>query len=699
MVCWSPIQAASPTGDVVGKITVGYQGWFACVGDNAPINQWWHYSGTTTPPTPTTLTNKIHAWPDMRQFVKGYPTAFTNLGNGQAATLFSSYDDQVVQTHFRWMAENNLDTAALQRFSPFSGEGPTRNDMAVKVRRAAELYNRKFYIMYDLSGWTTMQQDIKTDWTNVMLGQYQITNSPAYALQNGKPVVGIWGMGFNDSNHPWDTNACLDVITWFKSQGCYVMGGVPTWWRTGVSDSRSNFLSVYSAFDMLSPWMVGRIGNLSGSDSFYSNPELGDQSYCNTHGIDYQPCVLPGDTGQRAHGDFMWRQFYNMTRLGCQGIYLSMFDEFNEGNQIACTAEDVSMIPIGSSSLYFTLDQDGTPCSSDYYLRLSGDGGKMFKGQIALTTVRPTLPRLPATLPPPPTNLVARAGNGKVSLSWAAALGAQRYTVKRSIASLNQFSTLSTNVGLLSYTDSGLTNGTVYFYVVSAVNSAGEGTNSPPVGAICYSTVASASSDNPPNETAAMAFDGLTSTKWFNANAGPTGWLRLSFGGVPQTVVRYDLTSANDVPGRDPKNWQFQGSQNGTTWTTLDTRAGETFPSRYQTKQYPISNTTAYAYYRLNITANNGDPSGVQLAEMTFTYGAATPTSLVPIQFAAALTNGQLVLSWPTDHLGWRLQAQTNSAATGLGANWATVSGSTATNQVLLPLSNTGTVLFRLVYP
>ena len=93
------------------------------------------------------------------------------------------------------MAENNLDTAALQRFNPFGGEGPTRNDMAVKVMRAAELYNRKFYIMYDLSGWTTMQQDIKTDWTNVMLSQLQITNSPAYALQNGKPVVGIWGHG------------------------------------------------------------------------------------------------------------------------------------------------------------------------------------------------------------------------------------------------------------------------------------------------------------------------------------------------------------------------------------------------------------------------------------------------------------------------------------------------------------------------
>jgi len=35
--------SASPVGDVVGKITVGYQGWFACLGDGAPINGWWHW--------------------------------------------------------------------------------------------------------------------------------------------------------------------------------------------------------------------------------------------------------------------------------------------------------------------------------------------------------------------------------------------------------------------------------------------------------------------------------------------------------------------------------------------------------------------------------------------------------------------------------------------------------------------------------
>ena len=302
-------EAQSPPGDVVGKITVGYQGWFACIGDGAPINGWWHWSRDWSKP-PSPATNAIKAWPDMRDYAKGYQTGFANLGNGQPATLFSSYDQQTVDTHFRWMRDNGCDTAALQRFNPTGGEGPTRDAITAKVRTAAETYARKFYIMmYDVSGWLDMQSQIKTDWTTKMSAY---TGSPAYARQNGKPVVGIWGFGFNDANHPWSAAACLDVVNWFKNQGCYVMGGVPTWWRTGVSDSRAGYLDVYHAFNMLSPWMVGRIGTAADSDWFYSNVNQPDQADCNAHGIDYQPCVLPGDVAerQRRHGDFMWRQFY-----------------------------------------------------------------------------------------------------------------------------------------------------------------------------------------------------------------------------------------------------------------------------------------------------------------------------------------------------------------------------------------------------
>src|SRR5215475_8386252 len=381
--------AASPPGDVVGKITVGYQGWFACAGDGAPINGWWHWSQNWSQPPSPSNNGTLRAWPDMTDYTAGYQTAYANLGNGAPATLFSHYDQSTVNAHFASMQQNSLDTAALQRFNPNGSEGPTRDAVAQRVRSAAEAYGRKFYIMYDVSGWTNMQPEIKTDWTTKMSTH---TASGAYARQNGQPVVGIWGFGFNDANHPWDNATCLDVVNWFKGQGCYVMGGVPTYWRTGINDSRAGYLTTYHAFNMISPWMVGRIGNAGDSDNFYTNVNVGDQADCTANGIDYQPCVLPGDLSarQRAHGDFMWRQFYNMVRVGAQGIYISMFDEYGEGNQIAKTAESAAFVPAGSG--LWALDEDGTACSADYYLRLTGDGGRMLKGQIALTATRPTQP-------------------------------------------------------------------------------------------------------------------------------------------------------------------------------------------------------------------------------------------------------------------------------------------------------------------
>ncbi|MFI6761787.1 discoidin domain-containing protein [Micromonospora sp. NPDC050417] len=397
-----PVHAASPPGDVVGKISVGYQGWFSAPGDGAPIGGWWHWSRDRfQPPSPSNTT--IVSWPDMREYTRGYTTSYPNLGNGQPATLFSSYDQQTVDTHFRWMQEHGCDTAALQRFNPFGDEGPTRDAMAVKVRSAAERFGRKFYIMYDVTSWTAMQNELKTDWTTKMSAY---TTSPAYARQNGKPVVCIWGFGFDDPGRPFAPAPCLEVVNWFKAQGCYVIGGVPTYWRTGVNDSRPGFLDVYHAFNMISPWMVGRTGTLDGLDSFYTNVNVPDQADCNARGIDYQPCVMPGDlsSGHRYHGDFYWRHLYNMVRLGAQGLYVSMFDEYNEGNQIAKTAETAAWVPAGTGIR--PLDEDGVACSSDYYLRITADGGRMLKGQLALTPVRPTPPVVGGP-GPGPVNLAA----------------------------------------------------------------------------------------------------------------------------------------------------------------------------------------------------------------------------------------------------------------------------------------------------
>jgi hypothetical protein len=76
------------------------------------------------------------------------------------------------------------------------------------------------------------------------------------------------------------------------------------------------------------------------------------------------------------------------------------------------------------------------------------------------------------------------------------------------------------------------------------------------------------------------------------------------------------------------------------------------------------------------------------------------PVSLSPPLLSSLSSDSQLQLSWPETHIGWRLEAQTNSLAIGIGTNWFTVSGSSMTNQVFLPINPTNrSVFLRLVYP
>jgi fibronectin type 3 domain-containing protein len=84
----------------------------------------------------------------------------------------------------------------------------------------------------------------------------------------------------------------------------------------------------------------------------------------------------------------------------------------------------------------------------------------------------------PATAPAPPTNVVATAGDGQVTLTWAAAAGATSYTVSRSLTPGGPYTVLASGLTGTSLTDTGLTNDTPYYYVVQAVNGVGASANS-----------------------------------------------------------------------------------------------------------------------------------------------------------------------------------------------------------------------------
>lgn len=106
------------------------------------------------------------------------------------------------------------------------------------------------------------------------------------------------------------------------------------------------------------------------------------------------------------------------------------------------------------------------------------------------------------------------------------------------------------------------------------------------------------------NENSPKLIDNNINTK-FLLGSFSTVWAMLEFD-TPQTTGAYTMTSANDAPDRDPKDWTIEGSNNGTDWVVVDKRVNQNFGSRFLTVKYSFSNQDAYKFYRLYVTATNG---------------------------------------------------------------------------------------------
>jgi hypothetical protein len=138
-------------------------------------------------------------------------------------------------------------------------------------------------------------------------------------------------------------------------------------------------------------------------------------------------------------------------------------------------------------------------------------------------------------------------------------------------------------------------------------------------------TLSTQYTDSPPAEGLANLMDGSTDTKFLTFHN--TAWVKWQ-GTQTLKAVSYALTSANDAAERDPKNWTLSGSNDGTNWTTLDTRSNEVFASRYLKKTYTIAAPATYLFYKLDITAIAGATANtLQFAEWDLTGSTSTSTS------------------------------------------------------------------------
>lgn len=139
--------------------------------------------------------------------------------------------------------------------------------------------------------------------------------------------------------------------------------------------------------------------------------------------------------------------------------------------------------------------------------------------------------------------------------------------------------------------------------------------------------------------------DGTSATKYY-VNKQRL-WLRYQMT-RPTIITSYDVTSANDFSGRNPKDWTFEGSFDGVTWVVLDTRINQTFAGFFTTNQYTFSNTAPYLYYRLNISANQGGKDETQLSELR--VGGSLPSGTAPAavtSVAASASGTTATVSWP----------------------------------------------------
>jgi hypothetical protein len=397
---------------------MGYQGWFGCPNDGSRPNRWWHWFNDQSTPDPSNLT--VDMWPDTSEF-EAHELYQTNMNNsnGRPASLYSAYNVSVVDRHFNWMEYNNLDGIMLQRFvceltDPAFRD--FRDQVTMNVKVSAETHGRAFAIMYDItnSDPQSFTVTLKSDWIH-LVDDLGIINSPAYLRHAGRPVLGIWGLGFDGSQYPGTVSQAQDLIAYFKNtaaagQLVTLFGGVPYHWRTPLdsdSDSKRDqtWIDVYRSFHVVSPWSVGRYANVSDANSKVSRitQDLADLT---NRGVDYMPVVFPGysykNKGRspshplneivRDGGRFWWQQVYNAVSAGCTMIYCAMFDEVDEGTAMFKVVADQQDLPNTPPNSLVYLDIDGYSLPSDWYLHLADAGGRMLRGEIARTAFLPIEP-------------------------------------------------------------------------------------------------------------------------------------------------------------------------------------------------------------------------------------------------------------------------------------------------------------------
>jgi autotransporter-associated beta strand protein len=262
-------------------------------------------------------------------------------------------------------------------------------------------------------------------------------------------------------------------------------------------------------------------------------------------------------------------------------------------NVLRATSANGTYTSVATALTGTSYTDTGLSSGTTYYYAVTATNGS---GSSANSTQVNAVPA-----PASPSSVTATAGNGQVALSWTASTGATGYSVLRAISANGSYTTIASGVTGTSYTDTGLANGTTYYYAVAASNGSGSSSNSSQVNAI----------------TAPAAPTGLTATA---DNAQVSLLWNSSTGAATYNVLRSTTSGSGYVAvasGLSGTSYIDTGLTNGTTYyyVVTATNTGGTSANSGEASGMPVALPSPWATSDIGSTGAVGSasrsPSGV----------------------------------------------------------------------------------------
>lgn len=314
------------------------------------------------------------------------------------------------------------------------------------------------------------------------------------------------------------------------------------------------------------------------------------------------------------------------------------------------TAGGEAATPIATGVTTTAYTDTGLTNGTTYYYTVASVNSL---GTSAHSTEASAQPAISGTVPALPTGLTASPGNDQVGLAWAASAGATSYNVYRGAASGGENSTpIATGVTQASYTDTGLANGSTYYYEIAAVNDSGTSACSSEVSCTPSST---GSVPAAPTLTA-TAGNAQVSLTW-TAITGATGYnIYRGSGGQTATEIATGLTSTT---------YTDLNLANGVTYYYTVTAVNSYGPSNSsnQVVLTPLATSSSLITWGAaqNMSGNSDvSTTGVLFDAATF-YGAAVTVN--GVTFNRLVSNG--TIEGYTDYSDGKISANSPGNAPG----------------------------------